>query len=223
MTTIAAHATIAPEASAATPPAFPNASTAGADVLDRVAEAMRSHGIEAIVVDTGADARDAVLSTVPEGAEVHSGKSKTIEELGLFDIFMESGRYDFIRQRLFKMDRKTQGREMRKLGAAPDYELGSVAAVTEDGALVVASASGNNIAAYGGGAGKLILVVGSQKVVPTLDDAIARLHATSIPYEDARLMAQMGVHTQLAKMLVIYGEMVPNRMTVILVREPVGV
>jgi hypothetical protein len=64
------------------------------DVLERVAGAMRSHGIEAIVVETAADARAAVLSIVPEGAEVHSGKSKTIEDLGLFAELMESGRYD---------------------------------------------------------------------------------------------------------------------------------
>ncbi|HET7027877.1 MAG TPA: LUD domain-containing protein [Candidatus Limnocylindrales bacterium] len=102
---------------------------------------------------------------------MHSGKSKTIEDLGLFEELMASDGWDFVGRRLFKMDRATQGREMRKLGAAPDDELGSVAAVTEDGALVVASASGNNIAAYGGGAGKLILVVGSQKIVAILPEA----------------------------------------------------
>jgi CBS domain-containing protein len=193
------------------------------DSLEEAAQAMRSHGIEALVVETAADARAAVLSMVPEGAEVHSGKSKTIEDLGLFELFMASDRWDFIRKRLFKMDRATQGREMRKLGAAPDIELGSVAAVTEDGALVAASATGNQLAAYVGGAGKVILVVGSQKIVKDLDAALRRIREVSIPYEDARLLTQMGAHTSLAKMLVIYGEMIANRTTVILVREPVGV
>lgn len=193
------------------------------DVVDRVAEAMRSHGIEAVVVDTAEEASAAVLERVPEGAEVHSGKSKTIEDLGLFELFMTSRRWDFIRSKLFKMDRATQGREMRKLGAAPDFELGSVHAVTEDGVLVAASATGNQLAAYAGGAGKVILVVGAQKIVKNLDEAFERIREVAVPYEDARLMAQMNAHTSLAKALVIFGEMIPNRTTVILVREPVGV
>lgn len=184
---------------------------------------MRRQGIDARVVDTAAEARAAVLELVPEGAEVHSGKSKTIEDLGLFTELMESGRYDAIRPKLFAMDRATQGREMRKLGAAPDYELGSVAAVTEDGALVAASATGNQLAAYAGGAGKLILVVGAQKIVKDLDAALARIREDVLPWENARVRERMGVDTKLAKVLVIYGEWIKDRTTVILVREPIGI
>src|SRR4051794_37254442 len=101
----------------------PTLAPATPDVVDRVAEAMRANGIEAIVVDSAEEARAAVLERIPEGAEVHSGKSKTIEDIGLFNELMESDRFDFIRRRLFKMDRATQGREMRKLGASPDFEL----------------------------------------------------------------------------------------------------
>ena len=193
------------------------------DRLDRVAEAMRSQGIDARIVETGAEARDLVLELVPEGAEVHSGKSKTIEDLGLLAELMESGRYDAIRPKLQKMDRATQGREMRKLGAAPDFELGSVAAVTEDGALVSASATGNNLAAYAGGAGKVIFVVGSQKIVKDIPAALDRIRDTVFPYEDDRVQQTMGVHTKLAKVLIVYGEWIKDRTTVILVREPVGV
>lgn len=193
------------------------------DRVERVAETMRAHGIEAIVVDTAAEARAAVLERVPEGAEIHSGKSKTIEDLGLFAEFMESGRYDAIRPKLFAMDRATQGREMRKLGAAPDFELGSVAAVTEDGALVAASATGNQLAAYAGGAGRVILVIGSQKIVKDLDAAMARIREDVLPWENARVQEKMGVDTMLAKVLITYGEWITGRTTVILVREPIGI
>ncbi len=204
-------------------PNSPSESPRELDVVDRVAEALRSHGIEALVVDTAVEAREAVLARVPEGAEVHSGKSKTIEDLGLFAELMESGRYDAIRPKLFAMDRATQGREMRKLGAAPDYELGSVAAITEDGALVAASATGNQLAAYAGGAGRLILVVGAQKIVKDLDAAMARIRADVLPWENARVRERMGVDTMLAKVLVIYGEWIKDRTTVVLVRESIGV
>jgi L-lactate utilization protein LutC len=212
----------------ATSPATTRARThesaaAGPDRLERVAEILRSNNIEVVIVDTGAEARTEVLARIPEGAEVHSGKSQTIEELGLFVDLMESGKYDAIRPRLTAMDRKTQAREMRKLGAAPDYEVGSVAAITEDGALVTASATGNQIAAYAGGAGRVILVVGSQKIVPDLDAAFRRIHEIVFPWENARVQERMGVDTKLEKVLVMYGEWNPGRTTVVLVREPVGI
>jgi hypothetical protein len=213
--------TDAAQAAPISPPA--SAARASADPLEAVAEKLRANNIEAIVVDTADEARDLVIGMVPEGAEVHSGKSKTIEDLGLFKVFMESGKYDAIRPKLYAMDRATQGREMRKLGAAPDYELGSVSAITEDGALVVVSATGNQIAAYAGGAGRVILVVGSQKLVKDLDAALARIRDVAVPYENVQVRARLGVDTKLEKLLVMYGEWVEGRTTVVLVREPVGV
>lgn len=194
-----------------------------ADPVERVAVAIRAHNIEALVVATKEEARAAVLARIPEGAEVHSGKSKTLEDLGLFAELMESGRYDAIRPRLFKMDRQTQAMEMRKLGTAPNFMVGSVAAVTEDGALVAASGTGSQLAAYAAGAGRLILIVGSQKIVPDLEAALRRINDVVFPYEDAQVVARLGVHTILEKVLIIYGEWTAGRTTVVLVREPVGV
>ena len=194
-----------------------------ADRVERVAAALRVHNIEAIVVDTGEDARTVVLGLIPEGAEVHSGKSKTLEDLGLHSALVESGRYDAIRPRMFAMDRQTQGREIRKLVAAPDFMLGSVAAVTEDGVLVAASAIGGQLGAYAAGAGRVILVVGSQKIVSDLDAALHRIRDVVFPYENAQVRARMGVDTVLEKVLIIFGEWLPGRTTVVLVREPVGI
>ena len=72
------------------------------------------------------------------------------------------------------MDRETQAREIRKLIASPDFMLGSVNAITEDGVLVVASATASQCP-YANTAGKVILVVGSQKIVPDLDAALRRI------------------------------------------------
>ena len=191
--------------------------------LDRVAAALRSHNIEAIVVDAADDARRRVLEMIPEGSEVHSGKSRTLDDVGLYRDLVESGRYDAIRPRIFAMDRATQGREIRKLGAAPDIMLGSVAAITDDGVLVAASATGSQLGAYAAGAGRVILVVGSQKIVPDLDAAFRRIRDVAFPYENSQVRARLGVDTALEKVLVIYGEWLPGRTTVVLVREPVGV
>jgi hypothetical protein len=193
------------------------------DPVEHVAAALRSHNIEAVVVGSREEARTVVLGLIPEGAEVHSGKSKTLEDVGLYSELVESGRYDAIRPRMFAMDRTTQGREIRKLSAAPDFMLGSVAAITLDGALVAASATGSPLGAYAAGAGRLILVVGSQKVVLDLDAAMRRIREVVFPWEHARVQERLGVDTVLAKVLVIFGEWQPGRTTVVLVREPVGI
>ena len=193
------------------------------DPSERIAAALRSHNIEAIVVDTASEAREAVLGLIPEGSEVHSGKSKTLVDIGLYRELMESGRYVALRTRLAKMDRATQGPEMRRLTATPDFMLGSVAAVTEDGALVAASATGSQLSGYASGAGRVILVVGSQKIVKDLDAAMTRIREVVFPYENAQVRTQLGVDTALQKVLIIYGEWREGRTTVVLVREPVGV
>jgi hypothetical protein len=192
-------------------------------VIQRAAEALRANNIEVVVVDTGEQARDEVLSRVEPGSEVYSGKSLTLEEIGVFAALHEAGRFDAIRPKLQAMDRATQGREMRKLGSTPDTIVGSVNALTADGVLVAASATGNQLAGYAAGAGRVILVVGSQKIVPDLDAALWRIREVVFPYENARVQATLGVETRLEKILLLIGEWVAGRTTVILVREPVGV
>jgi hypothetical protein len=188
-----------------------------------VAQALERHNIEAVVVGTGAEARERVLSMLPEGAEVHWGTSRTLEEIGLTQELLAEGRYDALRPRYLVMDRATQAREIRKLVAAPDFMLGSVQAITDDGALVVVSYSASQIGPYASGAGRVILVVGSQKIVADLDEGVRRAREHVLPYEDASLRKRIGVPTRLAKLLVIFEDPSPGRMTVVLVREPVGV
>jgi hypothetical protein len=191
--------------------------------VDLLAANLRERNLEVVIVESAADVKGAVMQRIPEGAQVHSGKSKTLEDSGVFKELMESDRYDFIRRRTMKMDRATQGDEIRTLSAAPDVMLGSVQAVTQAGQLVVTSASGSQIGPYASGAGKLILVVGSQKIVPDLDTAFRRIEEYVFPWEDARLREQMGIGTAITRTLIIERDFRPGRTTIILVREPIGI
>jgi hypothetical protein len=191
--------------------------------IDKVAAALTANNIEAVIVQDGAEARARVLERIPAGAEVHTPKSKTIEDTGLFTELNDSGRYNAVRPRYLKMDRATQGDEIRKLFATPDWMVGSVQALTEDGTLVTVSYSGSQIGPYAASAGHVLLVVGSQKIVPDLDTAMTRIREVAFPYENARLMSELGVPTKIAKVLQIHLEARPGRTTVFLVREPVGV
>lgn len=197
------------------------AQPASAEAIERAAQALEAHNIHVIVVDTGAEAKRALLALIPPGAQVHGGASKTLEAIGVTAELQESGRYDAVRPRLYKMDRQTQGDEMRRLGASPDYMVGSVAALTEGGELIAASATGSQLAPYVYGAGKVIWVIGAQKVVRDLDEGLRRVREYAFPLEDARIRQTLGRESQISKLLIISSEM-SNRATAILVKEPLG-
>jgi hypothetical protein len=191
--------------------------------LETLAGRLRERNFEVVIVQDAAEAKSEVLKRIPEGATVHSGKSKTLEDAGVFDELMSSDRYDFIRRRTSKMDRNTQGDEIRKLNSAPDVMLGSVHAVTEAGQLVITSASGSQIGPIASGAGKLVLVIGSQKIVPDLDSAFRRIQEHVFPWEDARLREAMNIGTAITRTLILDRDFRPGRTTIILVREPLGI
>src|SRR5215813_12789415 len=149
--------------------------------LERAAAALASRGFAAHVADSGKEARRLVLEALPEGAEVHIALSETMRELGLTSEIDESGRYEAIRPRLNALDRVTQARERRKLGAAPDYMVGSAHAVTMDGEVIVGSGSGSQLGAYAYAAGHVILVVGHQKLVRDLGEGLRRVREYSLP------------------------------------------
>ena len=199
------------------------ATPASETVLEALAARLRERNFEVLIVDDGDAAREAVLERIPPGASVHSGKSKTLEDAGIFSALMEGEEYDFIRKRTSKLDRATQRDEMRKLGSAPDVMLGSAHAVTEAGQIVITSASGSQIGPIASGAGRLILVIGAQKIVPDLEAAFRRIRDHVFPYEDARLREAMGVGTKITRTLILESDFMPGRTTIILVRQPLGV
>ncbi len=198
------------------------ATPASAETLERVAEVLRAKGYDVHVVPDRRSAKRLVLELLPEGAEVGQGTSKTLEELGVTEEIEESGRYDAVRPRWRAMDRKTEAREIRKLQAAPDYWINSVNALTEDGTFVFASNTGSQLGPISAGAGKVILAIGAQKIVPDLDTAFRRIREYSFPLEDARLMAGYGVHTGISKILIVQRDVRPGRVSVVLIAEAVG-
>lgn len=196
---------------------------ASEETIQHVAQQIRERNMEVLVVDDGDQARAAVLERLPEGAEVHSARSQTLQEAGIFDLIQDEKRYNALRPRYLKMDRKTQAREIRKLISAPDFMLGSVNAVTEDGILVATSAVAGQMGPYASAAGRVILVVGSQKIVPDLEAALRRIHTYVLPWEDAQIRKVLPVGSFVGKTLLIEREWIDGRVTVILVRQPIGI
>jgi acyl-CoA hydrolase len=183
--------------------------------------ALEEHGFSVQVVDDLDAARQAVLARIPQGSSVMTNTSVTLAETGIADAINDGGPYESARNKMFALDFATQAQQMKAIGGQPDYALGSVHAITRDGTLVIASASGSQLASYAWGAAHVILVAGAQKLVPTLAAAHERIYQHSLVLEDARAVAAYGQHSQVGKILEIHQEL-PGRIHIVLIRQPVG-
>ena len=190
--------------------------------IERTAQALEKNNIKTLIAENVEEARRMFFELIPEGSEVFLGSSVTLETLDIKDEIDKSGKYDALRPRMFAMDRATQGREIRKLGGAPDYAAGSVHAVTEDGRVIIASNTGSQLGPYASGAGKVIWVVGAQKLVRDLDEGMRRLEEYTVPLEDVHMQQLYNMHTNLSKLLIVNKEVRPDRITMIIVKEELG-
>ena len=189
--------------------------------LAQTVVALEEHGFKVEIVDDLDTAREAVLARIPHGSSVMTNTSVTLQETGIADAINDGGPYESARNKMLALDFATQAQQMKAIGGQPDYALGSVHAVTADGTLVIASASGSQLASYAWGAANVIFVVGAQKLVPNLAAAHERIYRHSLPLEDARAQAAYGQHSQVGKILEIHTEL-PGRIHIVLIRQPVG-
>jgi YkgG family uncharacterized protein len=191
------------------------------ETLAATVVALEEHGFSVDVVDDFQAAREAVLVRIPEGSSVMTNTSVTLQETGIAAAIDDGGPYESARNKMMALDFATQLQEMKAVAGQPDFALGSVHAVTRDGTLVIASASGSQLASYVWGAANVIFVVGAQKLVSDGEAARERIYEHSLPLEDARAFAVYGQNSRVGKILEIHQE-APGRIHVVLVRRSVG-
>jgi hypothetical protein len=190
--------------------------------IAKTVQALEAHGTRAVVFETGEEARRYVLDLIPSGAEVYNSPSRTLELIGLAEDIEHPTRFQSVRARLHSLDRVTQRNEMRKLGASPDVLVGSVHAITEQGEVLIASATGSQLGPAASGSEAVIWVVGTQKLVRTLEDGFRRIREHSLPLESERTQQVYGQASAINKLLIVNGEAYPGRITIVLVKQLLG-
>jgi len=191
--------------------------------LTRTVEALEAHGIHAEVVATGAEAKERALELIPDGARVFNSVSRTLEAIGLEAEVLAASRFQPVRERLRALDPEARKSQARLLMAGPDVLVGSVQAVTEHGQVLVASATGSQLAPAAFGAARIIWIVGTQKLVRTVEEGLRRIEEHCLPLEDQRTRQVYGQGSAINKLLIVNGEHLPGRITMLLVRQPLGV
>lgn len=198
---------------------------ASADTVKKTIEALNAHGIQAELVADRAAALSRVKELIPKGASVSSGASTTLDEIGFTD-YLKSGAHPWrnLKEAIAAEKDPAAQMKLRRASALADVFLGSVHAVTETGEALIASATASQLPAYAYTAPTVIWVVGAQKIVPTLDDAMKRLNEYVVPLEDRRMKNAGFPGTMLGKILIIKAETPHNQRTVrlIFVDEKLG-
>ena len=203
--------------------------------MQRLGAALASRGIALVEARDGAEALAWLLARIPPGARVMNGGSATLETIGFLDS-LRSGRYEWLRPAITRIhDREARTRARRQASTA-DWLVGGVNAVTLSGEIVNVDGSGNRLAGYAFGAGKVILVAGTNKIVPDLAAALERVRNTAAVQECRKLElstpcaltgrcdndACRGPERQCGKILIIENEKIPGRITLLVVGESLG-
>jgi len=198
---------------------------ASARTIRTVEEALTSNGFLPETVETGAEALARIKELIPRGASVMNGSSRTLEEIGFIAQLSGGGHgWNNLHDGILEEKDSTKQMELRKYSVVSDFYLGSVHAVTEEGELVVVSASGSQFPHLSFSSPNVILVVGTQKIVPALADALKRIAEYVFPLEDERIKSMGYPGSQIGKELILRKEhpMMGRKIHIILVNEKLG-
>lgn len=194
-------------------------------VINETMKMLAVRGFLPEAVSSAEEALARVKSLIPSGASVMNGSSRTLHEIGFIDLLKEGkhGWNNLHEVVLAEKDPAAQA-ALRKQSALSDFYLGSVHALSQSGELVIASNSASQLPHLVSTSANLILVVGTQKVMPDLDTALARLKEHVFPLEDQRMKeAGMG-GTWISKLLIISREpaYTGRKVHIILVNQKLG-
>jgi L-lactate utilization protein LutC len=153
-----------------------------------------------------------------------TGSSRTLEEIGFVDL-LKSGKHPWKNWKDIILAEKdeTKQMELRRKSVSSEYFLGSIHAIAETGEAVIASNSGSQLPSYTYTSKNVIWIVGTQKIVPTLEDALKRVREYVFPLEDKRMKSLGYPGSNISKLLIFQKEIVPGRkITLLLVNEKLG-
>lgn len=185
--------------------------------LENTVNSLNKNGIEAYTFNTPEELKKKLFELLPLKAEVMTMTSVTLDTLGITEEILNSGRYEAVRNKMKLLGSS----EQRKIASDADYTLGSVHAITEDGEILIASSTGSQISAYAYASGKIIWVVGTQKIVKNLDEGMKRIYEYCLPLEDKRARKAYNMGSKVGKIITINSE-VPKRMTVLFLKQNIG-
>lgn len=196
---------------------------ANRELIENIISILKVNNIDAYFVQSGKEAKEKVLGLLPKKSRVLVSSSETLEQIGIKNEVEDGVNFTSVRKEYMAFDHEKEADKIRISRSTPDIIIGSVQAVTKDGKILVASNTGSQIAGYASSAGKVIWVVGAQKIVKDLDEGFKRIYDYNLPKESERLQKLFGIPSAVSKILIINRESRPGRITLIFVNEVLGI
>ena len=193
-------------------------------VVRNTGAALEGRGFQIEFLNSKQEALERLKNLIPSGADVMTGSSTTLKEIGFVD-FLSSGKHEWnnLKEKIVSEKDPKKQSELRKKSVTSEYFLGSVHAVTQSGQVVVASATGSQLASYVYASNNVIWVVGAQKIVLNLEEGLRRIREYVLPLEDQRMKQAGFKGSTIAKILIFEKETLPFRkITLIFVNEKLG-
>ncbi len=194
------------------------------EVVNKTIDALKERGIRAEFVNNGEEALGRLKDLIPDGAEIMTGSSTTLDQIGFVDLLKSKNHpWENLKDAIVAEKDPAKQAKLRKQSVTADYFLGSVHAITQSGEIITASASGSQLPSYAFASDNVIWVASTNKIVPTFEDGMKRIREYVYPLEDKRMKSLGFPGSFISKLLIIEREMMPNRkLTLILVNEKLG-
>ncbi len=198
---------------------------ANKETVVKTIAALKERGVEAMVVGSKEEALGKIKALVPAGVSLMNGSSRTLEEIGFIE-YLKSGTHGWnnLHEAVFNEKDPEKQAVLRTQSVLSDFYIGSAHAVAETGEMLFASNSGSQLPHLVFTSPNIILVVGTQKITPTLSDALARVRAYVLPLEDQRAKDIGWGGSQISKLLIWEKENLKmgRKVHVIFVEEKLG-
>jgi L-lactate utilization protein LutC len=197
---------------------------ASKEVIKRSMEALKARNVNVELVNTKEDALRKINALIPPGKEVMTGGSTTLDQIGLTDLLI-SGKHPWknLKDQILSEKDPVKQMEFRKKSITSEYFLGSVHAVAQTGEVLIVNATGSSLPSYAFSSDNVIWIVGTQKIVPTLEEGFKRIREYCVPLEDKRMKSIGYAGTTIGKYLIFEREINENRkINLIFVNEKLG-
>lgn len=147
---------------------------------------LENNGFEVIEVSDATEAFNKAKEFIKDGQKIGLGGSTTVAQIGLLEYLTKLDNIELCNQYEEGIS-KDENLERRRQGILSDLYITSCNAITKDGYLVNVDGDGNRVAAQIFGPKKVLLIVGKNKLVDTLEDGFKRVSEVSIPLNIDRM------------------------------------
>ncbi len=199
--------------------------------IKTLTENLNRRNIATHYFETLEEAKNKILDIIPKDSTIGIGNSKTLKEMGISGTL--SGRGNIVYDKTLAKTKEAM-KLMKKQALLTDWYISGTNAISMDGYIVNIDHSGNRVAAMIYGPDNVIIVIGTNKIVNTLEDAMHRARYHSVPlnakragYNPPCLELKKCVdcnpeHRVCFNIVTIEGQYEPDRMQVFIVNEELG-